>query len=124
MTPFQQKLERLLQLLESGTSDGSIEWKAAEDDEAVAQTKAGLVTIFRSKDASGQEAVAITLASAGSNKTLTFDDTSLRYQDEFGNDYEYYDRMNDLLGSALRSARGEEGLVNSFLDALTDDIPF
>jgi hypothetical protein len=121
MTPHQQKLRLLVDRLTSRTSTGVLRWRTDGGRLATAKMQNGLVEVKSDKDSSGQDAIRITVYDLAGDSKLSFDDTALIFYDERGNAEYYFSEMEELLESALRSARGEEQVLNKLLDELDDD---
>jgi hypothetical protein len=126
MTPHQQKLKALVDSLTKATLEGRVAWEASATKAVKAEMKSGLVEVRSDKDNTGQDAVRISLYNNLGDLRLTFDDTVIEYTDPYGEQVFYFNEMNELLNSALRSARGEDEILNSILNELDDDdeVPF
>jgi hypothetical protein len=124
MTPHQQKLKGLVDRLVKATEDGSLAWLLENSETAKTSLNAGTLVISTSYDSSGQDAIQIIVFDKEGRVKLSFDDTALEHTDWDGNKISYYITMRDLLDSALRSARGEDQILDALLKELDDEIPF
>ena len=123
MTPHQQRLRLLVDRLATRTSMGMLKWSMDNPQTVKTKMSNGTVEVRATKDSSGQDAVRITVYDTNGESKLSFDDTALMFYNDRGNAEYYFTEMQELLDSAIRSARGEEQILNNILDEL-DDSPF
>lgn len=131
MTEYQRRLIALVGKLSKLTAADELSWRL-RDGKVFSVFKSGEVELRWDHDENGQDAVRVTL-SGPDGENLSFDDTALSHRDSFSENVSYYSEMEDLISTAFRSARGEDKVLNSFLNELEidlsqsdqrDDIPF
>jgi hypothetical protein len=130
MMTHSDKLKKVVDTLIEKTESGELNWGLAHFGKgAITDLKSTSVLVVPSLDEAGQDAVKVTLKQ-GDQDELMFDDTSIVVFASNGRRYSYYQKMKNLLDNAVRSARGEDKIVDSVLAELgvnpadDDDVPF
>jgi hypothetical protein len=124
---YRAKLLRLVNQLSRKTLSGEIKWYSDSTGyAAITNLTAGHVEIKRDRDESGQDAIRISIFDQNGDLKTSFDDTAIEeHEQQFSERRSYFLEMQELLESALRSAKGEDAILDAILDELEDnDVPF
>lgn len=126
MASHSEKLRELVRILAKKTDRGEISWGTTLNGEGVLTTlKSGHIQIRPDRDDNGEDAIRISIFDESGDIKSTFDDTDINEPaNEWSKQIIWFGQMKDLLDSAMRSAKGEDEIINAVLNELDDDVPF
>ena len=126
MPSYSAKLRDLVRRLAKKTDQGDLKWEVSSNaSTAITTLNAGHIQVKMDRDSNGENAIRISVFDADGELKSSFDDTELTEPStEYTPQVQWFGAMNDLLRSALRSAKGEDAIINALLDELDEDVPF
>lgn len=120
MANYTESIREIIDRLVKLTNQDKIAWQIGATNGSVkSEFSSGHVEVKHDIDSDGQEAIRVNLYNDSGHLALIFDDTELGLLDPNTEQQQsYYPRMRDLLVAAARKARGEDKIVEAFVQEL------